>query len=100
MAFMNTTETDLLPLVLRPGQATTLPELPAHELLVLQGRLWLTRSGDPGDHFLDPGERFPLPRHGRTVIEADGALVRCRLLPLAPASPPLSSPAPPGAPSP
>ena len=30
------------------------------ELSVLQGRIWLTRDGDLGDHLVEPGQRVRL----------------------------------------
>jgi len=40
-------------------------------LLVLEGRLWATRSGDPQDHFLGPGDSLA-DLGVRLVVEADG----------------------------
>lgn len=78
---MNTLPTSI---DLPPGRAVTLPARPGHLLRVTQGRVWLTRSGDPDDHFVDAGERVPLDRHGGpVVIEAVGGTARCRLEPAA-----------------
>ncbi|HSW07268.1 DUF2917 domain-containing protein [Aquabacterium sp.] len=67
---MNTLHT---PLDLQPGQVLALPASTGdHWLLVLQGRIWLTQSGDTDDHFLQAGQRLLLGRHGRVVLEADG----------------------------
>ena len=57
---------------LQPGQALTLPQTGDHWLLVLQGRIWLTRSRDLDDHFLQAGERMRLGDQGPVVVEADG----------------------------
>ncbi len=53
------------------GQALTLRAVPGTALHVLRGRLWLTRSGDPCDHFLETGATVRLDA-ARTVVEADG----------------------------
>jgi hypothetical protein len=74
---MNTHDT---PIALQAGQVITLPELRDHWLLVLQGRIWLTQSGDADDHFLQTGQRLLLGNHGDVVIEADGGEpARCSL---------------------
>jgi hypothetical protein len=39
---------------------------------VLSGRVWLTETGDAGDHFLSPGERHTVRGAGRVVVEALG----------------------------
>jgi hypothetical protein len=50
------------------------------ELAVLQGCVWLTRRGDPRDHFVAAGERFRLGAGDDAVIESaarpHGAVVR------------------------
>lgn len=74
---MNTLPTSI---DLPPGRAVTLPTLAGHLLRVTQGRVWLTRHGDPDDHFLDAGERMPLhDAAGPIVIEAVGGPACCRL---------------------
>lgn len=40
------------------------------KLEVLHGRVWLTRSGDPDDHFVDFGRSVVVPASGRALIEA------------------------------
>ena len=40
------------------------------ELSVVQGRVWLTRDGDLGDHFVEPGQRVRLAVEDNAVIEA------------------------------
>ncbi len=39
------------------------------ELTVLDGRVWLTRDGDLGDHFIEPGERVRVGIAEHAVIE-------------------------------
>ena len=62
-----------------PGQALRLPRR-GGELTVLRGRLWLTRHNDPGDHFLEAGQRVRLGDHENAVIEpalsAQGVILR------------------------
>lgn len=53
---------------LAPGQALRLGRL-GGELTVLDARVWLTRDGDPGDHFVEPGERVRLAIGENAVIE-------------------------------
>lgn len=65
---------DSQPQTLHTGQALTLPAAPGQVLRVLAGRLWLTQTGAPGDHFLSAGEHRALGR-GRAVVEADGGPV-------------------------
>ena len=55
-----------------PGQALRLPRR-GGELTVLRGRLWLTRNNDPGDHFIDVGQRLRLGDHENAVIEPAGS---------------------------
>lgn len=66
---MNTQHT---PTDLHAGQVITLPNSCDHWLMVLQGRVWLTQSGDADDHFLQAGQRLLLGNHDHVVIEADG----------------------------
>ena len=40
-------------------------------LRVLNGRLWITRSGDPRDMFVSAGDHIELPNEGDALIEAD-----------------------------
>jgi hypothetical protein len=53
------------------GQALRLPRR-GGELTVLRGRLWLTRHNDPGDHFIEAGQRLRLGDHENAVIEPAG----------------------------
>jgi len=50
------------------------------ELTVLDGRIWLTRANDLGDHFVEPGERVRLAVDDNAVIEParSGASVTVR----------------------
>ena len=51
-------------------------------LEVLQGRVWLTRAGDPADYFVDLGHSIVVPSTGRALVaavdEAKPALVAWR----------------------
>ena len=53
---------------LAAGEALHLGRL-GGELSVVDGRVWLTRDGDLGDHFLEPGERLRLAVGDNAVIE-------------------------------
>jgi DUF2917 family protein len=37
-------------------------------LEVLRGRVWLTRAGDPDDHFVDVGQAIVVPSSGRAIV--------------------------------
>ena len=50
------------------GAAMSLGRL-GGELSVVQGRLWLTRSGDLGDHLVEPGQRVRLAANENAVVE-------------------------------
>ncbi|MEO8523113.1 MAG: DUF2917 domain-containing protein [Caldimonas sp.] len=39
------------------------------EVSILSGQVWLTRSGDPDDHFLGTGESFRVRGSGATLVE-------------------------------
>lgn len=54
------------------GDATRLGRL-GGELTVLDGRLWLTRDGDLGDHFVDAGQRVRVAVGENAVIEPSRA---------------------------
>lgn len=65
---------DTTALLLAPGQALTLPPGPAgRRLRVLQGRVWLTISGDAEDYVVTAGQEQVLPdsRPGEIVVEAE-----------------------------
>lgn len=55
-------------LALATGQAIHLGRL-GGELTVLEGRVWLTRDGDLGDHRVEAGERLRLAVGENAVIE-------------------------------
>ncbi|MBV9890547.1 MAG: DUF2917 domain-containing protein [Rhizobacter sp.] len=40
------------------------------KLEVLHGRVWLTRAGDPDDHFIDFGHSLVVPSSGRALVAA------------------------------
>jgi hypothetical protein len=40
------------------------------KLEVLHGRVWLTRTGDRDDHFVDFGQSVVVPASGRVLVEA------------------------------
>lgn len=63
------------PLTLRPGAVLTLarPHDGHTRVQVDAGRIWLTQSGDAGDHFIAAGEDWLLCGEGEVVIECDGA---------------------------
>ncbi len=42
------------------------------EVSILSGQVWLTRSGDPDDHFLGAGESFQVCGEGEALVEAWG----------------------------
>jgi len=50
------------------GQALHLGRL-GGDLTVIEGRVWLTRDGDLGDHFVDRGEKTRLEVNENAVIE-------------------------------
>lgn len=37
---------------------------------VAEGRVWLTKSGDPRDYCLEAGTRLPLEKRCRVIVEA------------------------------
>lgn len=54
---------------LASGQAMHLGRL-GGDLTVVEGRVWLTRDKDLGDHFLEPGDRVRLAVEENAVIES------------------------------
>lgn len=54
-----------------PGQVLRLPRR-GGELTVLHGRLWLTLHNDPGDHFIEAGQRVRLGANENAVVESAG----------------------------
>ena len=67
------------------GQAVRLGRL-GGELTVIDGRIWLTRNHDPGDHFIESGQRVRLGVGENAVIECVAGEQR-RAAALEPASP-------------
>jgi len=56
---------------LRKGEVVSMPAAGAAGFIsVREGQVWLTRSGDPRDHLLAPGDHFPLGDGGTLVLEA------------------------------
>ena len=54
---------------LAAGEALHLGRL-GGDLLVVDGRVWLTRDGDLGDHIIEPGQKIRLDAHENAVIES------------------------------
>ena len=52
---------------LSSGQAMRLGRL-GGDLSVVEGRVWLTRDGDLGDHFIEPGQKVRLAVDEEAVI--------------------------------
>ena len=52
---------------IEPHQAVHLGRL-GGELTVVEGRVWLTRDGDLGDHVVEPGQRVRLAVNDNAVI--------------------------------
>lgn len=57
---------------LTPGAALHLPPQHRLHLQLLSGRLWLTRSGDAGDHFVTAGCAVAVDGRDHVVVECDG----------------------------
>jgi hypothetical protein len=62
------------PLVLQlsDGQLLRWTQSVAVRLRVVTGRVWVTRPGDPDDHFLDAGDQLRLDARSRVLIGAEG----------------------------
>lgn len=54
---------------LAAGEALHLGRL-GGDLFVVDGRVWLTRDGDLGDHVIEPGQKIRLDAHENAVIES------------------------------
>jgi hypothetical protein len=67
---------------LMAGQAVSVGPWPG-EIAVVDGRVWLTRSGDAADHVLEAGQRWRTTAAQHVVIESEGqdATVRWQPLP-------------------
>lgn len=57
---------------LAPAEVLSRSGVAGARLRVLSGRVWLTETGDAGDHVLSPGERHTVRGAGRVVVEALG----------------------------
>lgn len=62
-----------LALQLLDGQLLRWQQAVPVTLRVVRGRIWLTRPGDPDDHFLDAGAALRLAPGGGVLIGAEGA---------------------------
>lgn len=62
------------PLVLQlsDGQLLRWTQAMAVTLRVIAGRVWVTRPGDPDDHFLDAGDQLKIDARTRALIGAEG----------------------------
>ncbi|MED5620595.1 DUF2917 domain-containing protein [Ideonella sp. BN130291] len=67
-------------LQLREGQHLRCNDEHPVRLSVLQGRVWLTRAGDPDDHFLVAGQSMALAAGAQAVLSAEGGPAEVRLL--------------------
>ena len=56
------------------GQTLTLAPGRGQRLRVIAGRLWVTQSGRPDDHFLSAGHSLTLDSPGHVVAQAEGAV--------------------------
>lgn len=67
---------------LAAGEALHLGRL-GGDLIVVDGRVWLTRDGDLGDHLVEPGQTLRLAVNDNAVIESarTGATVTVRWYP-------------------
>ena len=67
---------------LAAGEALHLGRL-GGDLVVVDGRVWLTRDGDLGDHVVEPGRKIRLAVNENAVIESarSGATVTVRWYP-------------------
>ena len=67
---------------LAAGEALHLGRL-GGDLVVVDGRVWLTRDGDLGDHVVEPGQTLRLAVNDNAVIESarTGAAVTVRWYP-------------------
>ncbi len=58
------------PIVIRPGRTLALETAPGESIHVVNGLVWATTTGNPGDLWLRTGHRHMLERRGVTVVEA------------------------------
>lgn len=66
-------------LQLQPNRPLRLDAARHAELRVDSGTVWITASGMAGDILLSAGERYPVPREGRVLVEAVRGLAQVRL---------------------
>jgi hypothetical protein len=59
-------------LLLRDGQHLRCDDTRPAWLSVVSGRIWLTRAGDPDDHFLHAGQAMRLEAGARALFSAEG----------------------------
>jgi len=59
------------PVVLQLQDGDLLP-VSGVRLSVARGRVWVTRAGDPDDHFLDSGQAMQVPAGARALVGAEG----------------------------
>ncbi|WP_026097130.1 DUF2917 domain-containing protein [Ideonella sp. B508-1] len=57
---------------LAPAEVLSRSGVAGARLQVLAGRVWLTETGDAGDHVLSTGEQHTVRGPGRVVVEALG----------------------------
>lgn len=60
------------PVVLQLRDAELLPLDASVHLAVRSGRVWVTRAGDPHDHFLDAGESISLRPGDAALVGGEG----------------------------
>ncbi len=65
---------------LAAGEMFSFDASPGENLVVFDGKVWITQEGDLGDYVLATGETFACDRSGRALVEA---LVPTRLAVLA-----------------
>ena len=59
-------------LQLQPGQLIHCEHAGCLDLRVVQGRVWVTRANDLGDHVLEPGQVMCLAPRARALLSAEG----------------------------
>jgi hypothetical protein len=69
-----------------PGELRVLRIGRPLRLSVLQGRLWITRTGELDDHFLGPGDEIAVAPGDRVWVGAESAACWRLLAPLRPAA--------------
>lgn len=57
------------------GQTLTVAPGRGQRLRVIAGRLWVTQSGRPDDHFLSAGHSLTLDSPGHVVAQAEGGCI-------------------------